>query len=100
MLQPQRRAEVHHVKHEFKAQPIALLDAFVRERPVKVAAPGFDQVPGKGVAQGLDANFVAQLGQIISPEAVVLSPVELIDVQVRDERAFNARAPKKLLNGE
>ena len=47
---------------------------------------------------GLDA--VPRAAKVFAPEAIVLGPAELVDVEVGQERAFDARAPDKLRDRE
>ncbi len=64
-----------------------------------MAGLGLEEMPGEGVAEMGDAKFFAGAAEIVAPEAVVLGPLELVDVEVWEERALDARAQAKVLKG-
>ena len=74
----------------------ALLDRRIRNRALrlarvswkrgdKAAARGLEDVPGEGVAQVGDAQLFAGAAEVFAPEAVVLGPGVLVDIEVRKE---------------
>jgi hypothetical protein len=91
---------VHHVEHQLDPEPVELRHPLVGVRPVEVAPLGFEDVPRERVAQVGHAQVVAGAGKVFPPEAVVLRPVKLVDVEVGQERALDARAPDELLDRE
>jgi hypothetical protein len=91
---------VHYVHERVDADLPHLLDALVGHGPVEFAAAGFDLVPRQRVAQVRDAQLLAGAPEVVAPEAVVLGPFKLIDVEMREERALDARAPDELREGE
>src|SRR5207248_10249419 len=96
LLQPQRRAKVHYIHQQRNAQPLAFFDAFIGKSEIKMARRRLELVPRQRIAQVRNSKVFLGALQILAPEAIVLCPVELIDVQMRNERALQARSPDEL----
>ena len=94
--EPARRAEVHDVEDRLDAQLVAQPDALVGERPVEAARRGLQRLPGERVAQVAQAELASHEAQVVAPEAIVLGPLELVDVEMRNRRALDADAPEKV----
>ena len=96
LLEPQRRAKVHDIEHDLDSELLELGEALVGDAPVELAAPGLDLVPWQRIAKVANAQLIPGAEEILLPEAIVLSPVELVHAEVRQERAFDPCAPYEL----
>src|SRR5687768_10722518 len=55
-------------------------------------------MPRQAVTDCGDTELILGSAEVIAPETIVLRPLELIDVQVRDKRALDADSPNKFLS--
>src|SRR5690242_17321381 len=100
LLEPHRRAEVHHVQEEIDPLLLDLLHPLIGVGPVELPALRLKHVPGERITKIGKPQLLTRAAEIFFPEAIVLRPLELIDVEMRQERAFDAGSPHELLEGK
>ncbi len=64
---------------------ISMLRSLVGHLPIEFTRLWFEDVPGEGVAEIVDAELFFGELEVFAPEAIVLGPLKLIDVEMREE---------------
>ena len=87
---------MHHVQQRIDPELFEFRDALIAVRPIELPSLRLQNMPGECVSEVPDPKFFAGPSQVFAPEPIVLRPAELIDVDVRKERAFDAGSPDEL----